>query len=202
MSAAAYFSQLLALQPPGIALPADPASVWGRLLAAMADGFERVDARSEDLIRESDPRSSVELLPDWERVCDIPSECATEDAANTLQVRRAAVVNVLTRVGGQSPSYYIKLAHLAGLAIDITEYRPFLAGLSRCGEPLSGPEDVRFCWTVTVHGKRVTRFRSGESACGDRLSDFDPAKEVECLLRRAKPAHTVLVVGYDFPRNL
>ena len=63
-----YLSQLLALQPPGAALPREPESIWVRLLAALADGFERVDARSNDLVRESDPRSSIELITDWERL--------------------------------------------------------------------------------------------------------------------------------------
>ena len=67
-----YLSQLLALQPPGAALPREPESVWVRLLAALADGFERVDARSNDLVRESDPRSCIELIADCERVCGLP----------------------------------------------------------------------------------------------------------------------------------
>lgn len=178
-----YLSQLLALQPPGAALPREPESIWVRLLAALADGFERVDARSNDLVRESDPRSSIELITDWERVCGFPGECAADDSVTSLQGRRAAVVNVLTRVGGQTPAFFKRLAAIAGVEIEITEYRPFVAGLSRCGDPLSGPEDVRFCWTVTVRGQRVTSFRCGSSSCGERLSAFDPAREVECLLR-------------------
>ena len=192
-----YLSQLLALQPPGAALPREPESVWVRLLAALADGFERVDARSNDLVRESDPRSSIELITDWERVCGLPGECAADDSVASLQGRRAAVVNALTRVGGQTPAFFKRLAAIAGVEIEITEYRPFVAGLSRCGAPLSGLEDVRFCWTVTVRGQRVTSFRCGSSSCGERLSAFDPAREVECLLRAAKPAHTVLIVGYE-----
>ena len=192
-----YLSQLLALQPPGAALPREPDSVGVRLLAALADGFERVDARATDLVRESDPRSCIELITDWERVCGLPGECLADDSVASLQGRRAAVVNVLTRVGGQTPAFFKRLAAIAGVEIEIMEYRPFVAGLSRCGEPLSGPEDVRFCWTVTVRGQRVTSFRCGSSSCGERLSAFDPAREVECLLRAAKPAHTVLIVGYE-----
>ena len=83
-----YLSQLLALQPPGAALPREPESVWVRLLAALADGFERVDARSDDLVRESDPRSCIELITDWERVCGLPGECAADDSVTSLQGRR------------------------------------------------------------------------------------------------------------------
>ena len=83
-----YLSQLLALQPPGAALPREPESVWVRLLAALADGFERVDARSNDLVRESDPRSCIELITDWERVCGLPGACLADDCVVTGQTGR------------------------------------------------------------------------------------------------------------------
>lgn len=192
-----YLTQLLALQPPGPALPRDPDSIWARLLAAQADGFARVEARADDLVLESDPRTCIVLLTDWERICGLPGECAPKDAVNALQVRRAAVVNVLNRLGGQTPAYFRRLAEIAGLEVEITEYRPFLCGLSACGEALNGPEEVRFAWSVVIKGQRVTWFRCGESECGYRLCDFDPAEEIECLFRQSAPAHTELVIGYD-----
>ena len=48
-----YLSQLLALQPPGRALPSSPESIWARLLAVPADSLERVENRTGDLVRES-----------------------------------------------------------------------------------------------------------------------------------------------------
>lgn len=198
----AYLDQLLALQPPGPALPREPDSVWCRLLAALADGFARAEARAGDLILESDPRTCNEMLADWERVCGLPAECMPQDAVNTLQVRRAAVVNVLNRLGGQTPAYFRRLAEIAGIGVEITEFRPFICGLSACGDTLNGPEEVRFVWRIVLTGQRVTWFRGGESACGDRLCDFDPAEEIECLLRQSAPAHTELIIGYaeDFPK--
>lgn len=70
-----YFLQLQALQPPGSALPRDTESVWSRLLGALSDELERVENRSEALVRESDPRTTEEMLTDWERVCGLPDEC-------------------------------------------------------------------------------------------------------------------------------
>ena len=100
-----YLSQLLALQPPGRALPSSPESIWARLLAVPADSLERVENRTGDLVRESDPRDAIELLSDWERVCGLPGKCARPDTLNTVQARRAAVVNVLTRMGGQTMAW-------------------------------------------------------------------------------------------------
>lgn len=191
-----YLAQLAALQPPGVALPTDADSVWMRLLAALAAGFTRVDARAVDVVREADPRQALAMLPEWERVCGLPGECAVHDAAATLQVRRGAVVNVLTRMGGQTPAFYRRLAEIAGVTVDIHEYRPFVAGASVCGERLNGPHEVRYVWRVTIRGQRITRFRTGASVCGDQLVAFDPAHELACLLRLAAPAHTTLIIGY------
>ncbi|WP_022655545.1 putative phage tail protein [uncultured Desulfovibrio sp.] len=191
-----YREQLFALQPPGPALPYDPESVWGRLLDGLAQEFERVELRAHALVRESDPRQSVELLPDWERVCGLPGDCPIS-WDSTLQARRAAVVAQLTGAGGQRIAYFSGLARLLGLGITVTEYRPFLAGLSRCGDRLNGDHDVRFVWSVVVQGQRMTRFRCGASVPGERLLDFARREDLECLLRLYAPAHTILIIGYE-----
>lgn len=191
-----YLEQLFALQPPGPALPTDPESVWGRLLRGLAEEFERIETRSGNLVRESDPRQSIELLPDWERVCGLPGDCAIA-WDSTLQARRAAVVAQLTGAGGQRIAYFKQLASLLGLEIEVTEYKPFLTGISHCGDRLNGDHDVRFVWSVVVKGQRVVRFRCGASVPGERLLDFARREDLECLLRLYAPAHTVLIIGYE-----
>lgn len=191
-----YQAQLFALQPPGHALPEEPASVWGRLLDALAQEFAREEQRGEDLVCESDPREATELLLDWERVCGLPGDCPIA-WDSTLQARRAAVVAQLTGAGGQRAAWFESLAALLGLSISITEYRPFLAGLSRCGDRLGGGHDVRFVWSVSVRGQRVTRFRCGASVPGERLLALARREDLECLLRLYAPAHTILIVGYE-----
>ena len=88
-------------------------------------------------------------------------------------------------------------AALLGLSIRVTEYRPFLTGLSRCGQRLNGDHDVRFVWSVVVRGQRVLRFRCGASVPGERLLDFARREDLECLLRLYAPDHTVLIIGYE-----
>ena len=90
-----------------------------------------------------------------------------------------------------------QLAALLGLSIHVTEYKPFLTGLSRCGQRLNGDHDVRFVWSVVVRGQRVLRFRCGASVPGERLLDFARREDLECLLRLYAPAHTVLIIGYE-----
>lgn len=191
-----YLEQFFALQPPGTALPTGPDSHWGKLLGALAEEPERIEGRSTTLVRESDPRLSTELITDWERVTGLPGPCPLQWDA-TLQARRAAVVAQLTGTGGQTKTFYHSLATLLGLHIEITEYRPFICGLSRCGDRLNGPHNVRYVWRVLVKGRRAVRFRCGQSTCGEKLLSFPRQDDLECLLRQYAPAHTVLVVGYE-----
>ena len=93
-------------------------------------------------------------------------------SAKTAEPSAEAVVAQLTGAGGQRIDYFRQLAALLGLSIRVTEYRPFLAGLSRCGDQLNGDHDVRFVWSVVVRGQRVLRFRCGASVPGERLLDF------------------------------
>ena len=191
-----YRGLLASLAPRGMALPLDETSTWQRLLGALAEELARVDARGDDLLREADPRSALEMLSDWERVCGLPDEC-TGDVATTLQERRAAVVARLTGLGSQSLAYFQALVDVLGYTVTIEEFRPFICGRSRCGDILGGPHAVRHTWRVAVDGPRVTWFRTGASQCGDHLATIQEAFDLECLLNRYKPAHTRLVFSYE-----
>lgn len=195
LSAESYRAHLQALLPPGMAFPRAPGAMLSKLLDALAAEFARVDARGWQLIDEADPRSALELLGDWERVCGLPDAC-TAELATTLQERRAAVVDRLTAVGGASKDYFIALAEAMGYAIEIDEYRPFVAGLSRCGDVLKGGHSVRHQWRVRVTGPRYVHFRAGVSQAGDRLGKIVRAEDLECKLKRFKPAHTHLIFSY------
>lgn len=196
MTAAAYLTQLQALLPPGAAWPRSPGATLTKLLAALAEEFARVEGRADDVINESDPRSALELLADWERVCGLPDACSAE-LGTTLQERRAAVVAKLTGMGGTSKAYFLALAEAMGYAIEIDEFRPFVAGHGRCGDLLNGGHAVRHQWRVRVTGPRFTPFRAGASQCGDLLGKIVRAEDLECKFRRLKPAHTNLIVSYE-----
>jgi len=190
-----YLAQLMALAPVGTAMPQDLGSVWVRLLRALADGMADVDARADNLLDEADPRTALEMLSDYERVCGLPDGCT--GAATTLQERRSRVVSVWTARGGQSRAYFQRLAEGLGYAVTIDEFRPFITGLSRCGDTLNGAPTIRHTWRMRVHGPRVTFFRAGASACGDKLGAIATAEDLECILSRLAPAHTTLIFAYE-----
>ncbi len=191
-----YRAQLAALLPTGLAWPRDPDSTLQRLLAAWSESFARLGARAQELVAETDPRAALALLPDWERVAGLPDSCSA-GIATTLSERRAALVDRLTAGSGASKAYFQDIAERLGYQVEIEEFRPFICGMSRCGDPLNGAPSVRYYWRVRVVGPRLTQFRAGASQIGDRLGKITRATDLECLLTRLAPAHTTVIVTYE-----
>jgi uncharacterized protein YmfQ (DUF2313 family) len=196
MNASDYRAQLQALLPLGDAWTRRPDAVLTRSLAAWAEELARIDARSGRLLSEAMPSDTLEMLADWERVAGLPDACGAE-LATTIEERRANLIVKLTQQGGASLAWFRRLAETLGYEIGIEEFRPFITGLSRCGDRLWGGHVVRHQWRVKVTGARLTYFRTGLSQCGDLLLKITRAEDLECLLRRLKPAHTHLVFSYE-----
>ena len=172
----------------------------------LADYWGFVDGRAGDLLeRESDPRLTIELLPDWERAWGLPDPCFPD--ATSIAERQAMLVLKMTWLGGQSRAYFIELMEWLGYTITIKEYAPFMAGISEVGDTRPqpdqafrwyiGPPEMRFCWSVNVGGLGLAWFRSANSQAGvDPHLRISVPQDLECLINRWKPAHTVLV--FDF----
>jgi uncharacterized protein YmfQ (DUF2313 family) len=119
----------------------------------------------------------------------------------TTTERQRRVLRKLTSTGGQSRSFFIELAAQIGLQVEIDEFKPMRSGF-RSGDACYG-EDWAFVWRVrllpfsaaTGLVLRSERFRSGQSRSGDRLRSFS-VQELECIIRRAAPAHTKVIFVY------
>jgi len=195
LTATDYLAQLQALLPQGPAWPRDADAELTRLLAAWADEMARIDARAADLVEEADPRTTAELLADWERVAGLPDACVEALAgAQTTAQRRAALVGKLTTIGGQSAAYYIALAASLGYAITVTEFRPFRAGQSCAGDALTNDEWI-FAWQVNAPETTIVDFAAGRSCAGDPLRAWGN-ELLECVITRLKPAHTHVLFAY------
>jgi|Deesub1362A_J573_1020465.scaffolds.fasta_scaffold00715_22 uncharacterized protein YmfQ (DUF2313 family) len=190
--AEAYLQLLQALLPQGLIWPRDPASTLARLLHAQAEDLARLDQRGGDLLDEADPRTSFELLPDWERVCGLPDICS--EVGENLDRRRAAVVAQLTAAAGQSRAYFTALAAAHGYQISIQEFRPFRAGISRAGDPARDSSWMH-TWQVSAPETTTFPFKAGSGAAGDRVQSWGNDK-LECVIKRAKPAHTNCLFAY------
>jgi uncharacterized protein YmfQ (DUF2313 family) len=206
-SAAAYARVLRQLLPTGPAWIIEPDDVRAKALLAMAEELARLDARGDQLIEEMDPRTTLELLGEWERAVGLPDDVVTEIPA-TITERRIAVLQKLTASGGQSRQYFIDLAATSGFNVTITEYFKDVAaarcGTMRCGLFRVYSTDAAFVWQVNVDlsspglagGLQPSVwFRCGIWRCGERLRSWN-GPILEDIIRRYAPAHTTVLFVY------
>ena len=126
---------LLRLSPPGWALPRTPDSLWGTLLSVDAAVWSDVEASADAMLLEIDPRSTVNLLPDYERVVG-PDPYGRDAPSQDLSYAQmqALVWQRWTDGGNMAVSDYEALAVASGaVAANITTYWPTTAGASACG---------------------------------------------------------------------
>ncbi|WP_051396736.1 YmfQ family protein [Bradyrhizobium elkanii] len=236
-----YRDAFLELLPQGQAWPKHTIdSVLWQTCDGLCQYWGTVDGRAADLLeRESDPRITMELLPDWERNWGLPDPCYAEP--QTIGERQRALVQRMTLWGAQSRQFYIDFAAQLGYGITISEFRTFECGLDRCGDSrvvgdgsnpmfhdnfvrgylpvynpngeriadgeLSewpnyglGPPENRYYWTVHVHTTSLVWFRCGG---GGGQTGIDPhlrirrAEDLECVLERWKPGHTIIIWDYS-----
>jgi uncharacterized protein YmfQ (DUF2313 family) len=187
-----YQNQLTSLLPKGPAWHADTGSVLAQLLAAWSTELARIDNRLNDLINEADPRSTYELLLDYERIFGLPADCMA-GIEQTIQQRYAALLTQMTTIGGQSRAYFIALALAAGYVITITEFTPFTVG-STVADILYG-SDWQFAWQINAALTGAVTYFLTTSSVNDALSTFGNT-QLECLISRFKPAHTIPIFSY------
>jgi uncharacterized protein YmfQ (DUF2313 family) len=208
-SADAYGQQFALLFPTGPAWPTAEESVFQRTIRGIAAIFGLVAQRADDLlVVESDPRSTIELLEDWERAFGLPDPCAAEPL--TIADRQRTLVNRITAEGGQSVAFFKAVAAALGYTIAVHEFSPFMCGVSRVGDTRSvdepddghrwevGPQSMRFYWTVKLSATRLSWFRVASGQVGvDPHLRIALATDLECVIRRWKPAHTEVLFDYS-----
>jgi uncharacterized protein YmfQ (DUF2313 family) len=194
MTSTDYLSQLQALMPRGLAWAITQTSKLSLLLRAWADEFARVDLRCEDLVNEVDPRTTIELLSDWERVAALPDPCVTID--QTIAQRQAALESKLTMIGGQSRAYFIGIAEVMGYpGATIDEYLPANCN-DNCNSALYS-EDDKYSWTLNLPFSTGGVFVANcNGNCNDALQSWGD-EALECRINKYKPAHTSAIFAYQ-----
>lgn len=195
-SAQDYANGFVNLLPRGTAWSRDPENGNINYVTALAQVWGLISQNTNLLMfGESDPRTTSLMLPDWLANYNLPDPCLTEP--QTTQQQQAALLFRILLQGGASPQFFITLAASIGYTITITEYKLFRAGIARCGStPLMDPS-AAVQWTVNVTIPAVYYFRAGQGQCGvTPLCSFQDAADLECILRRFKPAHTILNFSY------
>ena len=190
VTATDYLRSLQALLPQGLAWTREDDANLTLLLLAFADEFARVDARAMALVDEADPRTTFELLADWERVAGLPDSCVVVE--QNIAQRRAALVARLTTVGGQTAAYLVALAAANGYTISISEY--VLFDVTDTVDSLIISYPWQFAFSVQSALLGVFEFSVADSVA-DALATWSNTG-IECIINRYKPAHTQAIFIY------
>ncbi|MBX9944960.1 MAG: DUF2313 domain-containing protein, partial [Reyranella sp.] len=195
--AVSYARQMLAVFPTGPIWPTDLAGVWGGVLLGSADELVRVDQGADRLLRELDPRTTFDMLGDWEQAYGLPDPCTAPPA--TIDGRRRRLVQLVTMKGSLSKRFLTELAYDLGYDVLLEEFAPATMGVSRCGETMDGAD---WRWALFVHAPptALQQAYAGDSYFGERILDFG-ISSLECVLRRHVPATSLpgLIFGYADP---
>ena len=150
-----YAEAMKDLLPLGQAWPRHHNSVLMRLVRGLTRIWGDFELRASKLLEvESDPRITIELLPDWERNWGLPDPCY--EAPHSIEERQRELVERMTMLGAQSREFFIELAAAHGYTITIREYRPFFIAMDGCGDcrvyGVIPPDPMRNQWGQKILG--------------------------------------------------
>lgn len=191
-SARTIQASLIAKLPPGWAL-GRRGGILDTLLYGVAVAIAVVEAEAEAMMDELDPRTSVTLLPDFER-CLGPDPCGRDEGELSLDQRQRLAHQRWTATGGQSLPYLIETAARLGEIIEIEEFWPSDIGVLEAGGDLIA-DGEQFVWLVKLADRGEETFNTGAGQAGDPLG-WVHLSDIECELRRIAHAHTTPVFSY------
>lgn len=117
-------------------------------LNAEGNQLDAFQASVEALLLEMDPRTTVQLLADWERVYGLPDEGLM--AATTIPERQARLTAKVLQTGGMSKPYFQALLEQVGYTVIIDEPRGFFAGMNTGGDRLYDATKAAWYWRVRL----------------------------------------------------
>lgn len=177
-------------------LPRGPA--WSEndsLLAGLAPAFVAVHERAADLIRESDPLQTVELINRYEEICGLPDSCSIP-GAETIKQRQQRLNVKINAQGGITEDFYLRV--LSGLGYPdatITTFsgRNFKAN-SPCTSALYG-YDWNFYWQVNFTEATKVLNMTCRSRCNEPIRTWGDTV-AECVITKLCPSHTIVIFSY------
>lgn len=161
--------------------------------AVAAVTLDAVNDSADVLLFEQQPDRTAQLLGDWERNYSLPDSCIGGQGASA-DARR---LNLMARIVGRgelSRLHMLDIASSLGYpGSSITEFGPMTC-TDPCGSPVNG-EDFIGVWRLDVPMATAIFEATCESPCDVQLRRWGNT-QLECVIGRRKPAHTVAIFGY------
>lgn len=197
--AESYAREMFARLPRGALWPERFTGVWSKFLLAIGCEFGRLRQEVLHLIAELDPRTTSDMLTDWEQAYGLPDQCVAPPTTDAERTRR--LLTLVTMKGNLRKHFIEGIAYDIGVDVLLEEFAPATMGVSRCGDRMDGHG---WRWAIFCHAPStiVTRAYCGSSGCGDRLSDFGNAG-LECVMRKhiPVPSKNKIIFGYNDPQS-
>lgn len=190
-----YDEALTKLLPPGPAWHRQIGTPGSAVLSSGSKALQRIDAISERLVEEGDPRTCVETFSDWLQAYGLPDTCM-EGLSNLTDDQLRQALLLLIRRSGLTKSFYEQLGAIFGIDIDVGSYAPFTTR-SRVDERLYGSQwGHAYVLVVRTNLETEKVFFRTASRAGERLATWGIAF-IECLVRKNSPAHAEVVFEYE-----
>ena len=167
---------------------------------SVAAGLNDLDVALCRMIHEFDPRTTDELISEWETSVSLPDPCLP--AASDLQERRNWVMFRLNKKRWTTAQDWIDLAKLFGLTITVTPgWLVQKPALFRSCFPVRFdlfPKLGRFRVYIDIAGYKGGGFAYGDPNNGDDFPipfgpDGDDFSNFKCLIERVKPANVIVL---------
>lgn len=145
------------------------------------------------LALEQQPDTTALALPDWERNYGLPDACIGGLGA-TVAARRANLIDRIAARGNLNRAFYIAQAMSFGYAgCTVTELGPMTC-MDPCDSPCNGYDFIGV-WRLNVPVSTAIVDMTCEYPCDSPLR-FWGNTQLECMVNRRKPAHTVALFAY------
>lgn len=180
----------------GALLPRGPA--WDKddpLLTGLAPSLQRVHARGDALMNETDARTFTELIDRYEKLAGLPDSCVPA-GTQTLAERRQRLDAKLNLAGGINEAfYYAQLAVLGYPEATITRYgKSQFRCTSRCTD--SGFSDEwRYFWQVNIPAATQISDMVCTDYCTSSIRSWGDTT-LECVMMKLAPSHTYVTFLY------
>jgi uncharacterized protein YmfQ (DUF2313 family) len=164
-----------------------------REAGAIAAVLTSAESGAQTVLREQQPDRAVVGLEDWERNYALPDSCSG-GVSQTLEQRRTALRQRIAGRGDLSRGFMIALAATIGYAgATIDEFGPTTCA-HPCDSPVLGFEWIGV-WRMNLAQATSITETTCEGASDAPLRVFGNT-QLECVINRRKPAHTLVMFGY------
>lgn len=191
-----YSHQIDELLPRGPIWKRTPGGALDAVLYALGGEAARVDARINQVIEESDPRTSIEELARWFDDYGIPSACLEAIADPSQEQMRQELLAKITSNLGLTAAFFESLAGTLGYQAKVTTFTEHDVN-DDVEHPLYEKQ-----WTtvmtlsITIRSNGNAEYLDVTWGADEPLARWGNAL-LECVIRALAPAHVYVIFMYE-----